>query len=131
MKRVCLLVLVFIQLLCLFCFAEADQLSPSATGRINIRCNLSMNGNNIVGYVNASVQAGMTMSLTATLQYKTEAGVWRAKSTATGSGGIPVTVTCAASSGTSYRIKYTYNLYNNLHELEESGSGYSSVFQTP
>lgn len=132
MKRVYVTILFIALILSVECcaFASTDQLVPYATRQINVRCNIAQRNGLVTGSAYASVPAGKSLVLTVTLQSSNLNGYWKSEKTISGNG-EPITVSCTAYSGSSFRIRYSYKLYDSSNELEESGSGYSHVIQVP
>ncbi len=123
-------VLICFVLILLPVLSLADSISPYALGSINIDYRLTQKSGSVTGCISAMEPAGKTLSLTIAIQYQSSNGSWHTKTSATVQGDY-VTATCATTSGTKYRLRYSYKLYNSNNELEESGSGYSHVLQVP
>lgn len=133
MKRVLLMVVLCVVLMSWISSAVAldNAINPLAGGRVQIQSSISNQNGSVKGVVSAIVKAEYTLGLTVYIQAKNASGVWLTKSTASGQGSNTVSVYYPVSSGTSYRVKYSYKLYDASNVLIESGNGYSNVLQVP
>lgn len=133
MKRVLVMAVLCVGLISWVSSALAfdNLITPLGGGRVQIQSSISIQSGSVKGVVSAIVKSGYTLGLTVSIQANNANGVWLTKSTSSGQGSNTVSVSCSVSSGTSYRVRYSYKLYDTSNVLLESGSGYSNVIQVP
>lgn len=131
MKRFCFsTVALFLVVVLLFTSQQslAEGKSPRALGSVHIEYLLTQRSGSIIGGLSATEPAGHTITLTIAIQYQSSSGTWYTKTSATAQGTY-IDTTCTATSGTRYRLRYSYKLYDETSTLIDSGSGYSNVIQ--